>query len=88
MVEMPSELAIRAGLMLYRNETTILKNKSFMENPILYESTVGKIYCDAGTRIYAQVFRERKPALFQVNPNMAELSTDKAKADLVVVVLS
>ena len=89
MVEMPSELAIRAGLMLYRNETTILKDKkSFMENPTLYESNVGKIYCDAGTRIYAQVFRERMPLLFQVNPNMAELSTDKAKAGLVVVVLS
>ena len=89
MVEMPSDLAIRAGLSLFKNESSEghIKHTKFLEDPSEYESSVGKVYCDAGNGIYARIIKDREQAIFECNPKVAHLCTDVAISDLVEVVL-
>ena len=87
MVEMPSSLAIRAGLLLFKNENETMKHQNFLEDPSHYESSIGKVYCDAGNGIYARIVKEREQAIVECNPDMALLRKNTLKADLVEVVL-
>jgi hypothetical protein len=87
MVEMPSSLAIRAGLLLFKNENETMKRQKFLEDPSHYESSIEKVYCDAGTDIYARIVQEREQAMAQCNPDIASLRKKSLKADLVEVVL-
>jgi hypothetical protein len=87
MVEMPSSLAIRAGLLLFKNENETMKHQKFLEDPSHYESSIGKVYCDAGNDIYARIVQEREQAMAQCNPDIAFLRKKSLKADLVEVVL-
>jgi len=87
--EMPSSLAIRAGLVLFTNESgkEYIKNTKFLKNPSEYESSIGKVYCDAGSGIYAHIVKERQEAIFKYNHKVQHLCTDRAKGDLIEVVL-
>ena len=89
MVEMPSQLALRAGLILFEAERsrTYLRYKTFLKNRARYEPTVGMVYCDAGNGIYAQIIEDRRAAICMHNPAVANLCTDVSKGDLVEVVL-
>jgi hypothetical protein len=87
--EMPTALAIRAGLIIFKGGKSkkYQKHSTVLADPTFYEDHDGKVYCDAGKGIYAQVFEDRKAAIFQENPNVADVSSDKAKGELVEVVL-
>jgi hypothetical protein len=87
MVEMPSSLAIRAGLLLFKNENETMKHQKFLEDPSHYESSIGKVYCDAGNDIYARIVQEREQAMAECNPDIALLRKNSLKADLVEVIL-
>jgi hypothetical protein len=87
MAEMPSSLAIRARLLLFKNESEQMKHKKFLENPSHYESSIGKVYCDAGNCIYARIVKEREQAIVECNPDIALLRKNSLKADLVEVIL-
>lgn len=87
MAEVPSSLAIRARLLLFKNESEQIKHKKFLENPSFYESSIGKVYCDAGNWIYARIVKEREQAIVECNPTVALLHTNLSKGDLVEVVL-
>ena len=76
MVEMPGALAIRAGLV-------ILPSESSKEN-LKHE---GNVHCEAGNAIYASIIQERVAAICKKNPSVSTISTDRAKGDLVEVVL-
>ena len=86
MVELPSELAIKAGLMIFGGDRTAVRHKSFVQNPTLYESTHGKVTCDAGNRIYARVFQDREATISQLIPWVSHFSTPDP-GSLVAVVL-
>jgi len=58
-----------------------------VKNPSKYEPSVGKVYCDAGDRIYVQMMKEREQAIFEHNSKVELLCTDAAKSDLIEVVL-
>ena len=89
MVEVPSDLALEAGLILFRNESDpdYIKHKDFQANPAEYEPSAGHVYCDAGNGIYARIVDQRKKEICEHNPDVAHLCTEKAKADLIEVVL-
>ena len=64
-----------------------MKHKKFLENPSHYESSIKKVYCDAGNYIYARIVKEREQAIVEFNPTIAILRTNRSKGDLVEVVL-
>jgi hypothetical protein len=86
-VEMPSELALRAGLVVFGRDTFPVKHESFVKNPTLYESTPGKVFCDAGNQIYARVFQDREADIRQIKPWVSKFDTRGRKDELVRVVL-
>jgi hypothetical protein len=89
MVEMPSDLAIRAGLLLFKNESSeYMKHKEFLKNPSQYESSTGKVYCDAGNCIYARILKKREQAISECIPTAAHVRAHLANGDLVQVVLN
>jgi hypothetical protein len=89
MVEMPSNLAIRAGLLLFKNGSSeYLKHKEFLKNPSQYESSTGKVYCDAGNDIYARIVKKREQAISECIPTAAHVRAHLANGDLVQVVLN
>ena len=90
MVEMPSALAIRAGLVIFTSERNMayhLKHSDLLSDSTNFDPTPGKVYCDAGNAIYASVIQERAAAICKKNPTVSNISTDRAKGDLVEVVL-
>jgi hypothetical protein len=89
MVEVPSDLALKAGIIMFRNESDpdYIKHKDFQANPAKYESSPGHVYCDAGNGIYARIVDQRKNEICSNNPDVAHLCTEKAKGDLIEVVL-
>jgi hypothetical protein len=89
MLEAPSDLALKAGLILFRNESDqdYIKHKDLQANPEKYESSAGHVYCDAGNGIYARIVDQRIGEVCKHNPNVERLCTDKAKGDLIEVVL-
>ena len=89
MAEMPSDLAMQVGLILFVNETTFLyiKHVEFQRHRDQYGSSPGYVYCDAGNGIMARIIDDRTPAHHKANPRLENLSSDKSKADLVEVVL-
>ena len=76
MVEMPGALAIRAGLVILPSE----RNKENLKHAC-------NVYCEAGNAIYASIIQERAAAICKENPTVSSISTDRAKGDLVEVVL-
>ena len=87
MAEMPSNLAIRAGLLLFRNPLRVLAHKKVQRSPSRYEPKAGMAYCDAGNGIYARIFQKMKEAVCKFNPNVQNVCTKKAQGDLIEVVL-
>jgi hypothetical protein len=62
MVELRSDLAVRAGLIIFQSESSkdYIRHHKFLANPTEYESSPGHVYCDAGNGIYARIVDERK----------------------------
>ena len=60
MVELRSDLAVRAGLIIFQSESSkdYIRHHKFLANPTEYESS--HVYCDAGNGIYARIVDERK----------------------------
>ena len=89
MVEIRSDLAVRAGLILFQSESSkvYIRHHKFLANPTEYESSPGYVYCDAGNGIYARLVDERIGAICEHNRKVEHLCTDMAKGDLLEVVL-
>lgn len=88
-VEMPTALAIKAKLRIFKNERKErpLKKAVFLEDTKRFESTDGKVYCNAGNGIYADIFQERAEAIIERNAKIRKVQTKTAKRKLVAVVL-
>ena len=87
MAQMPSNLAIRSGLILFRNALRVITHEQFQMSPTKYESSAGMVYCDAGNGIYARIFQKMKEAVCKFNPSVQNVCTKKAQGDLIEVVL-
>ena len=87
MAQMPSNLAIRSGLPLFRNAVRGITHNEFKHSPRIYESSAGMVYCDAGNGIYARIFQKMKEAVCKFNPSVQHVCTKKAQGDLIEVVL-
>ena len=84
---MPSNLAIRSGLLLFRNALRVITHEQFQMSPTKYESSAGMVYCDAGNGIYARIFQEMKEAVCQFNSSVQHVCTNVAQGNLIEVVL-
>ena len=82
MAQMPSNLAIRSGLILFRNALRVITHEQFQMSPTKYESSAGMVYCDAGNGIYARIFQKMKEAVCKFNPSAQHVCTKKAQGDL------
>ena len=88
MVELPSELAIKAGLALFSNNHThsVINHTLLQRHPSRCESRKGYVFCYPGGDILAKVFDDRLSALQGIDSLAANISSQGRKAGLIACV--
>ena len=89
MVELDSTLVLKYGLQIFRGERSkgAIKHQVFKTNRTHYETPEGKVCCEATDNVYARIIDERIDPTREINPAVANLSSDGNKGNLMEVVL-